>query len=67
LKAEDDYLCSLQLRKKTLIINNKEVDAYLIIAVSTHPDKHRQGHMKRLMDYVLNKYNGSVMLIQAYN
>lgn len=66
LKQNDTIITALQIVPMQINKNNHIQDCYFILGVCTHPYYQRQGCMKQLLDYVLDKYQDKIIYLQAY-
>lgn len=69
LKNNNQLVSMLQIVTYTILLNNKEEQAYFILGVATNKSYQRQGLMKKLMNYVLAlpKYQNAKIMLQAYH
>lgn len=64
---DDRLVCMLHLRDMELMMDNKKVNAKLILGIATDPKYQECGYMRQLLTSVLNKHNSTPLLIQAYD
>lgn len=67
LRQNNTIISALQIVPMSIKYFNKIQDSYFILGVCTHPNFERQGYMKQLLLYVLNKYKDDPIYLQAYN
>lgn len=66
LKQKNRIISVIQIVSMSFSIKNENKQSYFILGVCTHPNYQGQGMMKSLLHYVIRKYNGERIYLQAY-
>lgn len=67
LKNHSQIISALQIVPMSIMKNSIVEDCYFILGVCTHPYYQKQGMMKKLLQFVLNEYEGQNIYLQAYH